>query len=425
MVSATSSLCPIGIQTGILQLTGPITPTILQSDSVLVNAPPFTASFAPRTVAPELIGSFIEDDPNNTILYKGIRYSLTAPVQICAPVHIGYKLPGQSQNYPQMELIVPFINTQVIGTYPAAVFCIFPIYGNEGGTEDGNAPYVQQLLTPETSPAAALQTLFYKNKDDKSQVCLSYATCFDLVGENQAQAQASVNCRFFVFPNGINLKATDATILSTRISQNNILPLFALPPGLIGYGMETVVEIQFDAEGNKQVVATSSQGNVPISTISVVSEEFVHKIQFFSHPPQLTADFNTKTCPYYRTTEYKCVPFDQLRDLSGNTVMPSGVSLDKVLQNTNEATSVTTTSSFNTEDMWEAIVIVVSVLGGLWLFTWIGGMLLRWLQADPGSIPVAVATSPNTGIATGTATGVATGVATGIATGIATGTPVK
>jgi hypothetical protein len=164
---------------------------------------------------------------------------------------------------------------------------------------------------------------------------------------------------------------------------------------------------------------------VPISTISVVSEEFVHKIQFFSHPPQLTADFNTKTCPYYRTTEYKCVPFDQLRDLSGNTVMPSGVSLDKVLQNTNEATSVTTTSSFNTEDMWEAIVIVVSVLGGLWLFTWIGGMLLRWLQADPGSIPVAVATSPNTGIATGTATGVATGVATGIATGIATGTPVK
>lgn len=397
-MTSTRSLCPTGIQTGIIQVTGPITPTILQSDSILVNAPPFTASFAPRSVPLQLIGSLIEDDPNNTILFKGIRYSLTAPVQICAPIHTGYQLPGQPRVTPQMELIVPFINTQVIGTYPAAVFCVFPIYGDgdgDGGAAAANAPYIKQLLSPDSSPAAALQTLFYKDENDKSQVSLSYATCFDLVGE-EGQGQSSVNCRFFVFPQGIHLTAADTMTLSTRIAQNNILPLFALPSGLIGYGMATAIEIQYDGEGNKQIVATSPQGNVPVTPIAVVSQDFIHKIQFYSHPPQLTSDFNTKTCPYYKTTEYKCVPFDQLRDLSGNTVMPGGVGLDKVLQSTNDATSASTARSFNTGDMWEAIIIIVSVLGGLWLFTWIGGMFLRWLQTDPGYVAGASDASPAT-----------------------------
>jgi len=383
----TKNLCPPGIQSGIVQLSGPLTTTILENISV--NGPPFTASFAPRSVQPQMIGAQIEEDPNNTILFQGTRYSLTAPVQICTPLHTGYPIPGQTQNQnqpPVLELVVPFINTQVIGTYPAAVFCIFPIYVT--GSASSHAAYIQQLLSPD-NPVAAIQTLFFEDAQDDSQVSFSYASCIDLAGNGQ---NSSVNCRFFVFPNGIVLANTDFVTFGNLIKN---IQEFAIPSGLIGFEMQTVTETSYDTDGNKIVVATSPIGNLPFDTIPVVSQDFTHRIQFFTKPPQLTADFNKQTCPYYKTTEYKCVPFDKLRDLSGNQVIPNGVGLNKVLEQTNNNTSDARVS-FQTSDMWEWLIIIVSVIGGLSLFCWVGGLILRWMQSGPDTLAVAAAAATNT-----------------------------
>jgi hypothetical protein len=48
-----------------------------------------------------------------------------------------------------------------------------------------------------------------------------------------------------------------------------------------------------------------------------------------------TKSFNSEKCPYYKTSQYKCVPFNQLHDLSGNPqdayVIPGNSSLQNVL----------------------------------------------------------------------------------------------
>ena len=67
-------------------------------------------------------------------------------------------------------------------------------------------------------------------------------------------------------------------------------------------------------------------------TISVSSDYFRNRLEYFILPPRSSSrQFNTEQCPYYKTSQYKCMPFNQLKDLSNNYVIPGSKTLNTIL----------------------------------------------------------------------------------------------
>ena len=56
--------CPPDVNTGLIQLVGPIQPSDV--NNITVNSYPLLISFAPRTTFPSLIGNRIDESTDNT-----------------------------------------------------------------------------------------------------------------------------------------------------------------------------------------------------------------------------------------------------------------------------------------------------------------------------------------------------------------------
>jgi hypothetical protein len=371
------SLCPINVQTGIAQLTGPITSTLLNEISVANS--PFIASFAPRTTAPSLLGNVIDESSDHTILYKGSRYQLLGGVQIATPIHKGFKLPSNpSQPDPDYELIIPFVNLQVIGTYPSGILLFVPIYNS--GTAS-HAGYIQQLIDAEKYPVASLQTIFFEKEGDTTQTSFAYNTCVDYV--NSSGERGNSTLRIYYFPNGINLQSADFQALTQILTEKNkvTVPPFYLPPVLRDNTMSTVTSFTFDNDGNKVPNATSDDGQLYTTQLSTAGQEFPQRFQYFTKPIQLSSSTFPKSCPYYTTTQYKCVPFDRLKDLSGNMVIPGGVTLDKIITTQKVQDESLTKSSLTTADVGETLGITAGIVVGGFIILYLGDKVLKILQS--------------------------------------------
>lgn len=371
------SLCPIDVQTGIVQLMGPITSTTLSEISV--NSAPFTASFAPRTTAPSLLGNVVDESSDHTLLYKATRYQLIGGVQICTPIHKGFQLPNSTnQTDPQYELVIPFVNQQVVGTFPTGILLFVPIYNSSSTLHAG---YVQQLIDPEKYQVASLQTIFFEKEGDTSQTSFAYNTCVDYVSTTGERGNS--NLRIYYFPNGIQLQGTDFQALTQILTQKKTVtvPPFYLPPVLRNNTMSTITSFSFDNNGNKVPQTTSSDGELYQTQISTASQEFVQRIQYFTQPINLTSSSFQPSCPYYTTSQYKCVPFNKLRDLSGNTVIPGGTSLDSILKIQTSQDETLSKSSLTTADVGEALGITAGVVVGGFIILYLGDKIMKVLQS--------------------------------------------
>ena len=326
--------CPLGINTGIVELSGPINTTTLQD--ILVDEPVLTLSFAPRTTPPTLVGNRIDEGPDNTIVYKGIRYTLTGGVQICKPLHKGYNISGGTS---QAEVILCFSNAQISGSYPTGILCSFPIYVTHN--QPMHNMYLEQLIasapasTPASAPAppvASLQTLFFENANDKSQYSFSYQTCIDTYFTDSATNISSAknfNLLVFVYTAGILMPSKSFQTLVSQINTQQSLPTFNLPPALRG-GFPTVLQYKFNDDGQKETIMSSPEGMLYTTQISTASSDFTSRYEFYP-PPKLSSAFSQEQCPYYKTSQYKCVPFNRLQDLSGEYVIPEGTQLSRIL----------------------------------------------------------------------------------------------
>ena len=85
--------CPSDVNTGFIELVGPIQQQDLTNISI--KSYPLSISFAPRTTIPSLIGNRIDESTENTCTFKGQRFSLV-DVQICSITNKGYILPGNT-----------------------------------------------------------------------------------------------------------------------------------------------------------------------------------------------------------------------------------------------------------------------------------------------------------------------------------------
>jgi hypothetical protein len=418
--------CPSDVNTGFIELVGPIQQADL--NNITVKSYPLSISFAPRTTVPTLVGNRIDESTENTCTYKGKRFTLV-DVQICSVTNKGYILPGQTSR-PVAELIISFSANNRAGDLSdlSGILLCLPIYdsgnlqyseylnqliepsipsckytniigsdytggdyrqinsnltscvkaccgdvnclaytyyngtcylknsvpnlrkindkrmitgtvnhnvSNDGG-QSSQCAVPQQPKDKKKQGVPTLQSLFYSWGGDTGQSSIAYKTCFETIDRNNNPSSKSLYV--VVFPTGINL--TQAGFQQLLIQLNVSLSPYMIPPAIRGAD-STLRSYRFNDSGGKVPTITSEQGIIYSTPLSSCTDEFRNRFEYFTLPPRLpvsvSGKFNTEQCPYYKTTEYKCMPFNQLKDLSGAYVIPGNKTLDTILYEQQQA----------------------------------------------------------------------------------------
>lgn len=240
-----------------------------------------------------------------------------------------------------------------------------------GPTKNTDGTVTSTALVP------TLESIFYDWDGDTTQTSLAYLTTFNTVDNNNKLSFHSLYV--VVFPTGIRLAPSmyQQLLLQIRSSDNSIgntLPAYRVPL-VIRNLQKTVTNFNYDSNGNKIVTGTSDKGVIYATQLSSCTDDFRNRFEWFMKPPLRTGkskskSFNSEKCPYYKTTEYKCVPFNQLHDLSGSSqdayVIPGNTSLQNILDNQSSTKlNAKLESAFNqisTEDIIEYSSIAACTL---------------------------------------------------------------
>ncbi len=317
--------CPSQNNSGLVQLVGPIQDFTLKTISY--NEFPITLYISPRTTIPALLGNQIDDITGHTCSYKGKFYQLTS-IQICELTHTGYQLPGESGR-PTSELILSFSpksggNLEDVSL--RGILMCFPMY-SKSTTKHGR--YVKQLMSDtQSTDVVTLENLFKETADDKSQTSLAYTTCFET--ENKNGQMTSHGLYVIVFPNGISVESSFLERLYSRVGT---LKKYQAPTAIRGTDPTLLTYIM--ANGKKIKSMLSPEGYLYQTSIETASSNFTNRFEYFKVPP---LSRSTASKRVYKTTQYKCVPFDQLRnletpnDIKNSYVIPDGISMSSLLE---------------------------------------------------------------------------------------------
>jgi hypothetical protein len=340
--------CPPDVNTGFIELVGPIQQPDL--NTITVKSYPLSISFKQRTTIPSLLGNRIDESTENTCTYRGQRFSLV-DVQICSVLSKGYILPGITTQ-PVAELVLSFSvnstnNTTASAPLSGILLCV-PIY--DSGTPNHNE-YLDRIIDPDNktyvdaddiskSPIIPnLESIFYGWKGDTTQTSFSYMTCFETMNNKTNLPTGTRSLYVVVFPHGITIKSDLYQKLRTKLNITNSTPSYSIPASIRG-GDSTLKSYKFNDKGNKVPTIISTDGYIYSSQLSTSTDEFRHRIIYYTLPPRSNTSgskWNSEQCPYYKTNQYKCVPFNQAKDLSGNLVVPGNKTLDTVLSERDQA----------------------------------------------------------------------------------------
>ena len=234
-----------------------------------------------------------------------------------------------------------------------------------------------QQDTQQEKRVANLQTIFYDKENDSTQVSICYRTCFETFANN-SNIPTSSSIFVAVFPNGIQLNQQDFQNLVLQLGGS--LKPFMCPPALRN-AQYTLTSYRFDDSGQKIPLSISSDGLMYRTPISCGSNDFRERFEYFTLPPKLPNNkFDPNVCPYYKTEQYKCVPFNQLADLSGDYVIPGNVSLHSILQKQNEQLASEIKKphvSASSNQVEEIIVSVAGVGAAILAFVAIGSWVSK------------------------------------------------
>ncbi len=317
--------CPVDANTGLIQLVGPIAASDLSS--ITVDRAPLSIRFEPRSTPPSLSGNRIEESVKNTCTYHSQKFSL-ADVQIVSSIHKGFNLPGNTDT-PVAELILSFsANSHASSlTQLSGLLMCLPIY--ESGSTSHDA-YLKQIFEndPTKPNNATLESLFYSSNTDTTQTSLGYRTCFETNDGYGTNTSRSIYV--LVFPHGIRLASA-----SYRMPSRSLFS-YQLPSGLRGNDY-TVSAYTLDDNGRK-VITQLGLGTMYTTPLSTCSEDFKNRFEYFTRPPERSLSTSSKlanktaeTCPTVK--QYKCMPFDQLRDVhNGYVKVSDGTCLDDIIQ---------------------------------------------------------------------------------------------
>jgi hypothetical protein len=365
--------CPSDVSTGLVQIMGPIQQTDL--NSITIAKAPISISFGSSVPSIEDGNRIhIDSSATRTSCNHAGKTATLMDIQICPSVHTGYRLPGMTDE-PIAEMILSFqTNTPPLNCREmSGILMCFPIYASGPNHHD---EYLVYARSPQpTSPPPSIKTLFYKDNSDSSQASLAYTTCFETINSNGVPD--SKGLYVIVFPRGIC--NTSFTSLSSAIKKYKIpIPIKGTDP--------TVIRYRFDDDGNKKSTATSTDGFLYTTQISSCSDEFKNYIQHFTIPPGLPSSSTAagnRPNNLYRPAQYKCVPFDQLRDMSGKYVKLGSKSMEQVMSEQQKATLAAQNASATSDapvdsDSTELILEIVGTGVGVILFSFIIYSVWQW-----------------------------------------------
>jgi hypothetical protein len=380
--------CPSDGNTGLIVLNGPISATDLKhtsngkhGDGIRVNSYPLTIAFAPQTTVPpkpsnndnKLAMNNIE---MNTCTYKSDKYVLM-DVQFVRVTHNGFKLPEQTAE-PSAELILSYSSTSSASDATGILLCV-PIYQSSQPYRDS---YLSQLdeQKADNAQVATLESIFAEKSEVATQTSLAYKTCFDTMTGNQMKKHSLY---VIVFPRGVSIHTTRYQSLLGGMT----LPKYHMHSTIRG-GDSTVSAYSFDANGNRRSETTSSNGELPFTTISTCTAAFRNRIEYFTKSPNIVSTTSSgrtsigsagPNCG--KTKEYKCMPFDMLRDSNGDYVsfnanaptLTDTALKEKCKQLRNEDLNVDT-DAFD----WEGVLIDVGVYSAIGLIViGIGAVMMK------------------------------------------------
>jgi hypothetical protein len=332
--------CPIDVITGFIQLTGPIPQTTLNSQKQ-TGPHLLELSIGPTSTPPSISVTNI-NDINNECYYNGKKY-ISPDIKICKLLHSGYILPGMSGE-PSAEMIISFS-----GSDPSGILLCFPLF--TGRAE--NDTYLNQVIDkPDTTSITTLDSIFV------NQPSLAYKTCFEMQDHTVKSGELYV----FVFPKGIHLSDQQYQKL---MKITGTLPAYTLSPAI--RNMLPTVNKSTIVNGLKQVITTSTEGQIPIVPVATCDKEFEKKFQYFIEAPKIRSTSTSKSTSTTRpTSQYKCVPLNKYVKVSNKDK-----SLEEVLRSYDETKKVNTSNSMSDP---KNILIMESVIAGAIALTAMAGL---------------------------------------------------
>lgn len=359
--------CPVGNTSGLVAVMGGITTLQLQSIIPQANDLPMELLSLPtRRTPPTRQGTFIEEvnPEKNVCTVHGNKGELIR-IQICAKTHTGYQLPGNTRQ-PLAELILSFyVRTRAAGSavYHGILLCL-PIY-EAIPSQQHHHEYLTAVMTgsmtADSTTLPSLSSLFYSSRTDTSQVSLSYKTCVEV---KEAQRFSTKSLAVFVFPHGIHIASN---VLQPFLAQQT-LQNFRLPP-LIREEKATAKSYRFN-NGVKEITETSSEGVLYTTTINSCNDEFKSKIQYFVRPPPIpSVSSSSTTTTQLTTSQYKCVPFDKLKNVEAgervNMTLKDAINTQERFKIGQDATRTAGLSSEQMEGIIAGSILGVGVIAGV------------------------------------------------------------
>ena len=221
---------------------------------------------------------------------------------------------------------------------------------------------------PPSALVPTLQSIFSASPNDTRQVSFGYSTCFETMDKNNNPS--SKNLFILHFPIGIRL--LPSIFQQFVLASNGTLPRFMLSPDIRGTD-GTLQTYRFDPNGKKVGTQTSSDGFLYSTALPTCNKEFTDRFQYFIKPPRLPSTTSTtgsnETCPTYKTSEYKCVPFNETTDLKDGIYVKPGTNrtLNTVLDEKNAVKK----KQDNPNDPAISIATLEAIIGGT-----VGGVVL-------------------------------------------------
>jgi hypothetical protein len=361
--------CSASGNSGFLTLSGTLTDPILNSLTAQTThriTTQFTGQSTPSILDKYNYKCIIEGGTTlNTLNYKNTKYTLE-DIQICAPVHTGYNLPGNNSTM-TAEMIISFRQSSTTVSGPVGLLLCFPMFNDNMVS---NNTYLNNVWAIINGYGSNTRVSLYSLVKDQ-QKSLGYTTCF----ETQDSTTTTTNELYVVvFPDGIHLDNTTYTNITTYLSMTSSTPYYI--PSIIRNHRNTVNKLT-TLNGAKISEEVSFKGQIYTNPITICgATTFTSIFDYFIVAPKETdssggSSSSSTGLTRYNTSQYKCVPLDPSRILKNSNIYVSPDSTDDTLKTLLAQQGPTVKPVDNQLELQSAGTVMV-VLGGAGAVSLIG-----------------------------------------------------
>jgi hypothetical protein len=329
-----------------ISITGSLT-TGSQAFQGIQGSPELIPSFAQRTVPRKLLAqsvqetgstqrNLIDESSDNTIMYRGTRYSLVQ-VQICQPtLGQGSSWPGTPSGNNIADVVFTF-SRLIKDINPDSITLTVPLYTKESMSNIAlQSPKAQMYFedtysatVPGPTPAVLkprISTLSAVFGEFSNPAYVTYVSCVPL--RSGVSKMTTMSILGVYFPAGWILPEKLIKDCGNYNYNNSFAKIFIPATARNSYPTATRIPKPptTPAEEMSQWISNidnwSAYGNTYSNTISVSDTQFTRRFLWINKGlSQVSATTDPNAGRLKTTVEYQCLPLDRMKDIDGNYVL--------------------------------------------------------------------------------------------------------